>query len=155
MTTSDDCTWPEIRQRAHYLGWLAAAVMTAGLLGLTTDLVIVAATGGEVGLGLVPLLYGSALIPPYVYAWRKHGEACCGFLELEHALDEAVRAPVNDGSALFAEVLDLIDRIERARGMERQVVRNEAKEWVRRHAGDLTPDQREYVADHLGYLHRR
>lgn len=155
MDSRGDSTWPEIKQRAHYVGWLAAAVAAMALMGLTTDLLAVAVTGGTVGREIIPLLYACAIVPPYVYVWRKHGEACCGFRELEHALDAAIHSPPAGRSARFAEVVALIERIEQARGIERQLVRNEAKQWVLQFAATLNDDEREYVADHLGYLHKR
>jgi hypothetical protein len=154
MDRSDECTWPEIKQRVHYLGWLLVAIGTATLLGLTFDLAIVKLAGGEVGLELIPLLYLSAIVPPYVYIWRKHGEACCGFLELEHAMDTAFKE-AGRSRPLFAHVVGLIERIDAARGMDRQLVRNEAKAWLLAHADKLSRDERDYVADHLGYLHKR
>lgn len=153
MDTARDCTWPEMKQRAHYLGWLAVAVATATLLGLTIDLLVVALTGGNVGTGLIPLLYLSVIVPPYVYAWRKHGEQCCHFLELEHAMEESFHAPPGR-TAHFLELLRLMERIEQGRGMERQLVRNETKAWLLAHAEQLSREERAYVADHLGYLHK-
>jgi hypothetical protein len=153
MDQSNACTWPEVKQRAHYVAWLASALATAVLLGLTFDLLVVALTGGDVGLNLVGLIYLCAIVPPYVYAWRKHGEAFCGFLDLEHAMDETFSA-AGGPNPWFDQVLELIERIDAARGMERQVIRNEAKAWLVAHAEKLTRHERDYVADHLGYLHR-
>ncbi len=152
MDGSNACTWPEVKQRAHYLAWLGTAVGTAGLVGLTVDLAVVALTGGAVGLELVPLLYACMIFPPLVYGWRRHGEAYHGFLELEHALDQAW-SPAGPGSR-YGEIADFIARIEQARGMDRQVVRLEAKQWLLANAGKLSREEREFVAEHLGYLRR-
>jgi len=154
MHRSNDCTWLEIKQRAHYVSWLAAAICAAALLGLTSDLLVVQLTGGDVGADLIGLIYLSAIFPPYVYAWRKYGESSCGFLELEHAL-EASFTEAGGLEGRLAQIADFIARIEGARGMDRQVVRNEAKTWLSTHAEELTAEEREFVADHLGYLHRR
>lgn len=150
MGGANDCTWPEIKQRAHYLAWLGTTVSTAALLGLTVDLVVVAISGGTVGIALIPLLYSCVVLGPLVYGWRKHGEAFHRFRELEHALDDAWSpvAPAGHG----AEIAEFIARIEHARGMDRQVVRNEAKQWLLSNAAKLTVQEREYVAEHLGYL---
>ena len=155
MKASKACTWAEVKLRAHYVGWLAAAIGAAALLGVTFDLVIVQLTGGEVGLALIPLLYLSATVPPYVYAWRRHGEAFCRFLELEQALHTTMNAPDGLVRSRFGEVIELIARIDATRGMERQLVRNEAKAWLLAHAAELSSEERDFVADHLGYLHRR
>jgi hypothetical protein len=155
MSGSNECTWPEMKQRAHYLSWLAAAIGTAALIGLTFELLFVKMTGGDSGWEVVPLLYLCAIVPPYVYIWRRYGEASCGFLELEHALDEAVAHSADALTGRYATIADFISRIEAARGMARQLVRNEAKAWLQAHAEELTPDERDFVADHLGYLHRR
>ena len=155
MTGSNDCTWPEMKQRVHYVSWLAAAIGTAALLGLTFDLLFVKVTGGDIGWEVVPLVYLCAIVPPYIYIWRRYGETCCGFLELEHALDEGFGGGEDLQTSRYTAISDFIARIEAARGMARQVVRNEAKAWLLAHADDLTPDERDFVADHLGYLHRR
>lgn len=154
MDSSNDCTWPEIKQRAHYLCWLAAAIVTAALMGLTFDLLVVTFSGGTVGPGLVPLVCCCAIAAPTVYAWRKHGEACCGFLTLEHAMDESFARGVPARASAFSHVLELIERIEAARGMDRQLVRNEAKAWLLAHGDRLSRTERAYIADHLGYLVR-
>lgn len=154
MDTSNECTWPEVKQRAHYLAWLAATLGTAVLLGLTVDLIVVAATGGDVGFGLIELVYICAVATPLVYQWRRYGEAYCQFLELEHALEGSVFAPAEESVRAFAKITDFVDRIEAARGMERQVIRNEAKAWLLAHGSKLSHEEREYVAVYLGYLHR-
>ena len=154
MDRSNECTWPEMKLRAHYLGWLAAAIATVARLGLTFDLLVVKLTGGAVGVDLVVLVYLCAIASPSVYAWRKHGEACCQFLELEHTMQAALHSSPAGRSARFAEVLELIERIEATRGFDRQLVRNEAKAWLLAHVEELSRDERDYVCDHLGYLHR-
>lgn len=143
-----------MRERAHYLSWLAAAVATTALLGLTFDLLVVQCTGGTVEIDLVALVYGCALLSPSVYVWRKHGEAFHRFNDLEAALDGAIFCR-HEPTPLFEEILELIGRIERTAGMERQVVRNEARQWLLRHAAGLNAHEREYVAEQLGYLHRK
>lgn len=155
MNGSNDCTWPEMKQRAHYVSWLAAAIAAAALLGLTADLVFVQLTGGTVGLDLAPLLGSCILMPPGVYVWRKYGETACGFLELEHALESSIVDSDHGRTRRFARIAAFIARIDATGGMDRQLVRNEAKAWLLAHAEELTHEERDYVADHLGYLHRR
>lgn len=154
MDRSNECTWPEVKQRAHYLCWFASALATAALVGLTFDFMLVVLTGGTVGFDIIPLVYASLVAVPAVHAWRKHGEVNCGFLELERALGAAMRGAELSGTYWFAQIERLIERIDSSRGMDRQVVRNEAKAWLHAHADKLSPEERHYVADHLGYLYR-
>jgi hypothetical protein len=154
MERSNVCTWPEMKMRAHYLGWLLTAIATAALIGLTVDLAVVALTGGEVGFSLAPLLLLCAIVAPAVYGWRRYGEACCGFLQLESALDRALSPSLPACHDRFDEILELMARIDAARGMERQLVRNEAKAWLQVHASELNREERTYLAEHLGYLHK-
>lgn len=151
MNESNECTWPEVKTRAHYVCWLLCAIATAALLGLTVDLLVVSITGGVVEFRLVQLMYLSTVVVPSVYVWRKYGEAHCGFLALEHAMDQAIEAP----GGRWEEICSLVARIDSARGMDRQVARNDAKAWLAVHAHELSREEREYVADHLGYLHKR
>jgi hypothetical protein len=143
-----------MKLRGHYLAWLAAAVGTAVLLGLALDLSVVQITGGTIGLDLIPLLYACVVVPPAVYRWRKHGEVYHRFRELEHALHHGLHSQIDRATSRFDQILDFIARIDHARGLDRQLVRNEAKAWLREHGALLSREERDFVADHLGYLHK-
>jgi hypothetical protein len=112
------------------------------------------------------LIYGIfALINmAFVSRLRKYGVANLNFELHERALNAFVEPPeawsnsiltlLDETAARSNELEMLVRHIDEAPGpVERQDRRAEAKAWLKENRAKLTEEDREYVREHLGYLH--
>lgn len=154
MRDTDFLTWPEMKERMHYIAWLCFTLVSFPTGGHAAILLLCVSVGEYVDQQRFLLTFLAAVtLGPLAYAWRKFGERHCRFIEFDDALDRCFRR--GGAGSHLGKIQALIDAIEAARGMSRQLARNEAKAWLKVHADELSAEERELVADHLGYLGRR
>jgi hypothetical protein len=153
MRGGEFLTFPEMRERLHYVAWLAFSLLSFPLAGHAAVLVLSISLGEYVEAHrLLAVLLAALVLAPLAYGWRKYGERHCRFLELDEVLDRCLQR--TSSTPHLATIEALIAEIDTASGMERQLARNQAKAWLQAHAGELGEEERELVAEHLGYLIR-
>ncbi len=142
---------PEIARRLHYVAWVTLALIALPLLGYSAILLLALLSGEPVEPDLLFATAASGLLLSAVtFAWRKHGERHGRFRESDAALHAFAHA---SGTGRHRrDLAHWVAAIERADGLERQLVRNQAKAWLRTHAHELDADDRAFAAEHLGYL---
>lgn len=150
MRDSDFLPWSEMKEHMHYIAWLLFTLVSFPLGGHAAVLVLCVYLGEYVEIHRLILTVAAAgVLVPIAYLWRKYGEKYCRFAEFDALLDRCLqRGP---GSHL-ARIEAFITAIDRATGMERQLARNAAKAWLQTHASDLSSEERDFAAEHLGYL---
>ncbi len=112
------------------------------------------------------LIYGIFALfnTAFVARLRKYGVANLNFELHERSLNAFFETPeswsnsiltlLDESAALSNELEMLVRHIDEAPGpVERQDRRAEAKAWLKVNRAKLSPEDREYVRQHLGYLH--
>jgi hypothetical protein len=152
MRDSGFLTWPEMKEHMHYVAWLFFSLISFPAAGHAAVLVLCVSVGEYVDhQRLLLTVLAAAVMAPAAYAWRKFGERHCRFAEFDETIDRCLQ---RTGSGYSRQIESLVTAIERASGMERQLARNEAKQWLQVHAVELSEEERELVSEHLGYLWR-
>lgn len=151
MRDSGFLTWPEMKEHMHYLAWLCFSLVSFPAGGHAAVLVLCVSLGEYVDQQrLMVTVLAAVLLGPAAYVWRKYGERYCRFAELDETFERALRGTGVGGRLRELEVL--IAAIDEAAGMERQVARNKAKQWIQAYAPEFTEEERQLVSEHLGYL---
>lgn len=147
-------TWSEMKEQMHYVGWLCFSLMSFPAGGHAAVLVLCGSVGEYVDQRrLLLTVLGATVVGPIAYVWRKYGERHCRFADFDETLDRCLQRA--GATSYTAKIEGLIDAIEKASGMERQLRRNEAKRWIEEHEAALSGEEHELVAEYLGYLCKR
>lgn len=149
----DFLSWPEMRQQLHYLAWLLFTLVSFPTAGHAAILILCVCCGEYVEpQRLLLTLLGALTLAPSAYVWRKYGERHCRFAEFDEVLDRCLQRV--GPHAQLGRLEAFITAIDAATGFERQLVRNEAKAWLKAHAPELSEEERAFANEHLGYLGR-
>lgn len=154
MHDHDFLSWPEMKQHVHYIAWLLFTLISFPTGGHAAILLLCVSLGEYVEYQrLLLTLLAAVTLVPAAYAWRRYGEKHCRFAELDALLDRCLQRA--SASSYAAKIEALIEAVQNARGIERQLARNEAKVWLQAHAHDFSEEERDLAAEHLGYLMKR
>ncbi len=159
-------------ERICLAGWMVLMVINTVIFGLAAELLIAGVIFAFANILLInehtaPLLVMGVfaiLNFPLVAKLRELGVENLNFALHEGALNRLMNPPeswsnlilalVDDTAARSNELVLLARLIEEAPGpVERQDRRAEASRWLKINRDKLTEEDREFVNEHLGYLH--
>jgi len=159
-------------ERGCLLGWMVLMTANTVVLGWAIELFVFGIffsfyqivlinehTAPILLLGIVALFNTAVIIRLRAYGvanlnFELHERAINALVEPPGSWSDSILTLLDESAQLSSELEMLVRHIDEAPGaVERQDRRTEAKAWLKTNRDKLTAEDREFVHEHLGYLH--